>query len=122
MVLLAQLLFHPRKRLLSRHSRAVAAVVQRMDGDSGRSGRRERQLLLHDVVPAQGNDEEDAKEPSARGERDEPADVLLWQLRQESEPVHRRDGADEQNADATRGCARVQSIGVKRREGAYAIE
>ena len=79
-------------------------------------------LLLHDVVPPERNDEEDAKESSARGERDEPADVLLWQLRQESEPVHRRDGADEQNADATRGCARVQSISVKRREGAYAIE
>ena len=75
--------------------------MQCANGDRRGSGCRERQLLPHDVVLPERDHEEDAEKSRARRDRNQPADVLLWQGGQQVQPVHSRDGADEQNANAT---------------------
>lgn len=68
---------------------------------SSRGG--EGKLLVHDVVLAEGDDEEDTEEPGAGSERDQLSDVLRGQLRKEVETVHCRNGTDEEDSE-TAGC------------------
>lgn len=89
------------KRLLARGNGASAAVVERTDRDGGGGRRGERELLLDDVVLPERDDEEHAVETRANGQSNQLADIELGQFREQVEPVHRRDGGDEEDTDTT---------------------
>ena len=58
---------------------------------------RKSQLLVHNVIFPEGNDEEHPKETRTEDEGDKSTKVFLWFRRQQIEPVHGRDSADGKN-------------------------
>lgn len=79
------------------------AAVQRTNSVRCCRWCRECELLLHDVVLAKRNDEEDAEECSGHGERDEFPDIFFGPHRQQMESIKCGHGADEDDADTSGG-------------------
>ena len=78
--------------------------MQRADRHRGRRRRGERELLLNNIILAERDDKEDAKEARARGERNKPPDILLRELGEQVQAVHGGDRGHEEDADpACRG-------------------
>lgn len=94
-----------RQRLLPSSNGTAAAVVEGTDSDSSSGGSGENELLVNDVVLAQGNDEEDTEESSRDGQGNKLANIILGKERKKVQAVHSRNGADEQDTDTTGSCA-----------------
>ena len=62
--------------LLGSSDSTMGPVMQSTNGEGGSSGGREDQLLLDDVVSAERNDKEYAKETSSNSESDQLSGVL----------------------------------------------
>lgn len=90
------------ERLLAGSDGAGATVMERANGERRRGRRREGELLLDDVVFAQGDDEEYAKEAGADRERDELACILARRVEQ-AKRVHSWHGGDEEDTDTACG-------------------
>lgn len=61
----------------------------------------ESQLLVHDIVFPERNDEEDTKEASTNGEGNQPANILLRKVGKQIHAVHGRDGGHVENTQAS---------------------
>ena len=90
--------------LLGSGDSTMGFTMQSTNGEGGGGGGREGQLLVDDIVSAEGNDEEYTKETNSDGESDQFSGIFPGRIGEKTERIHGGNGGNKYDAETTGGC------------------